>query len=592
MRTETAPAPVAAPGPAAAPAAPPRLWPPVAFVAVYWAASFVVGRLDKPYFYGFVYGMASVALLALFYFGWWWTRRGVPLGSRLLGFLLVVGGGGVAYPLVHPSVGGFGLLFTGLPFALTAWTVWMLLARRHSLPLVGSGALALVWLSWLALALLRIDGVTADLRPDLRWRWSLSAEDLARAERAARAEEQTRAAAPSQEPLAAGPGDWVAFRGAEREGVLRGVTINADWNSNPPRQLWKRRVGPAWSSLIVVGERLFTQEQRDDKEAVVCYDAATGKQLWLHEDTARFWESVSGAGPRATPTFADGRLFTLGATGILNCLDAATGRRHWSRDITKDASAKQPQWGFSGSPLVVEGEVMVAAGGEGGKGLLAYRARDGEPARGAAVGPCSYSSPQLVTLAGKPQVLLLGERGLSSVDPATGEVLWAYGQAIPGAPRAVQAHVLGEGQLVCGNLTAFTVSRIDVTRDGSGWKATERWTTSDMKPEFPDFVVHGGHAYGFDAGIFCCIELDTGTRKWKGGRYGRGQVLLLADQPALLVLTEKGQAVLLAVNPERREELGRFQALEGKTWNHPVVAHGRLYARNAEEMACYDLGAR
>jgi hypothetical protein len=156
----------------------------------------------------------------------------------------------------------------------------------------------------------------------------------------------------------------------------------------------------------------------------------------------------------------------------------------------------------------------------------------------------------------------------------------------------VQAHVLSPTELVVGTLAGPGVARIDVTRGSDGWQASERWATTDMHPEFPDFVVHQGHAYGFDSGIFCCIELESGTRRWKGGRYGRGQVVLLADQPALLVLTEKGQAILLAANPQRREELGRFKALAGKTWNHPVIAHSRLYVRNAEEMACYDLGGQ
>jgi outer membrane protein assembly factor BamB len=467
----------------------------------------------------------------------------------------------------------------------------MVAARRWSLSLNGPGALAVVWLTWSAFTLVRIDGLSADLQGDLRWRWSTSSEDLSRADRVARGDDG-EVILSSAKPLAAGLGDWVTFRGADREGVIRGVTITADWTANPPRQRWRHRVGPAWSSVIVVGDRLFTQEQHDDKEAVVCYDAATGERVWTHEDAARFWETVSGPGPRATPTFADGRLFTLGATGILNCLDAATGKRFWSREIAKDARAKVPGWGYSGSPVVAEGKVVVYAGGEGDKDLLAYSVADGELAWTAPAGKGSYSSPQLVTLGGKSQILFLADRGTVSVDPATGVELWRHGAEMPGAPRSVQAHVLGQAQLVGGSVGGTGVTRFDVTRDGDGWKAAERWTTNDMKPEFPDFVVHGGHAYGFDAGIFCCIELETGTRKWKGGRYGRGQVMLLADQPALLVLTEKGQAVLLAVNPEKREELGRFQALEGKTWNHPVIAHGRLYARNAEEMACYDLGVR
>lgn len=377
----------------ATPAAPPfpRLWPPLFFVGLFWAAGIVVGQLDKPYFHGFLYGMASAAVLTLLFFGWWWTRRKVRLRDRLLGFLLVVGGGVIALPFADRSVGGFGLLFTGLPAALTAWALWMALAKQLSLPLSGAGALAVVWLTWASFTLFRLDGVDADLKGDFRWRWSLSAEDRFRAERAARASEA--AAVSTDQPLSAGPGDWVAFRGPEREGVVRGIQIPAGWSETPPRPLWRQRVGPAWSSVIVVGDRLFTQEQRDEKEAVVCYDAATGKQVWVREDAARFWEAVSGAGPRATPSFAAGRLYTLGATGILNCRDAATGRRHWSRDVTGDAEAKIPQWGFSGSPLVIDDKVVVYAGGQAKKDLLAYRVGDGELAWGAPVGQGSYASP-------------------------------------------------------------------------------------------------------------------------------------------------------------------------------------------------------
>ncbi len=563
----------------------PRLWPPLAFVALYWVGAVVVGRLDKPYFYGFLYGMASAALLTLVWFGWWWTRRAVRLRDRLLGFLLVVVGGLIVVPLCDRSVGPFGLAFTGLPVALTAWTLWLVLARALALSPAGVGALAVIWLTWSAFPLIRIDGLTADLQGDFRWRWSPSAEDLFRAEREARQDEASEAA--DEGPLSAGAGDWVAFRGPARDGVIRGVTITADWSANPPRPLWRQRVGPGWSSVIVVGERLFTQEQRDENEAVVCYDARTGKERWSLEDRARFWETVSGAGPRATPTFAAGRLYTLGATGILNCLDAATGKKHWSHEVTRDSGAKAPGWGFSSSPLVVEDLVVVY----GGKDLLAYRVPTGELAWSAPVGQGSYSSPQLTTLAGKPQILFLADGGLVAVEPATGSVLWQHGLAMPGAPRSVQAHALGKSELVVGTLSGPGVSRIEVGRDG-GWEVKEHWVTTDLKPEFPDFVVHEGHAYGLDSGILCCIELESGTRKWKGGRYGRGQVMLLADEPALLVLTEKGQAVLLATNPQRREELGRFAALSGKTWNNPVIAHGRLYVRNAEEMACYDLGGR
>src|SRR5262249_16538707 len=295
---------------------------------------------------------------------------------------------------------------------------------------------------------------------DFRWRWNPTAEDRFLAGLPKRAGEE--AGSPSSpahgwHPTLT-PGDWTGYRGPDRDGVVRGVTIAGDWDTDPPRLLWRQPVGPAWSSVIVVGDRLFTQEQRGEQETVVCYESATGKEIWVHDDATRFWESVSGAGPRATPTFAGGRIFALGGTGILNCLDAATGKPHWSHDIKAVAGGKAPGRGDSGSPLVVGALVIVFAGGDGDQNLLAYRTDSGELAWTAPAGPSSYSSPQLTTIAGKPQCLFLSDRGLTSVEPATGTVLWRHGLAMPGAPRTLQAHRLGDAQLVVGTLSGTGVS--------------------------------------------------------------------------------------------------------------------------------------
>jgi hypothetical protein len=153
----------------------------------------------------------------------------------------------------------------------------------------------------------------------------------------------------------------------------------------------------------------------------------------------------------------------------------------------------------------------------------------------------------------------------------------------------LQAHIVSSSRLVAGTLSGPGVGCVDVTHEGDQWKVAEVWNTTEMAPEFPDFVVHQGHAYGFTGALFCCLDLATGTRRWKAGRYGRGQVMLLPEQGLLLVVSEKGEALLLAADPERHRELARFPALSGKTWNHPVIAHGRLFIRNDEEMACYDL---
>jgi outer membrane protein assembly factor BamB len=566
----------------------PRLWPATVLVALYWIAFAVVAAQEKPYFVGFLYSMAAPAVLVLVFSIWWWRNRRIPFAERVYGCVAVIAPGLAVAPLCHPSI-WFGLPTVGLPVALTVLTLWLLVVQWTGFAWKGLGLLAALVLSWGYFALIRIDGIDADLQATAKWRWTPSAEEVFLAEKASETKTAPAPRPTSGTPLTLSAGDWPAFRGPDRDGVIPGITIASDWSTAPPKLLWCHRVGPAWSSAIVIGDRLFTQEQRGEQEAVVCYETSTGNEVWIHTDSARFWETVSGAGPRATPTFAGGRLFTLGATGILNCLDAATGERFWSHDVAAEAPAKPPMWGYASSPLVVEDKVIVFAGGEGERNLLAYRVDSGEPAWTAPASHDTYSSPQVATIAGRRQCLLLGDHGLTAVDPETGKGLWQYGWVMSGAPRAVQAHVLGASQVVAGTLTGPGVALVDVTQEGDAWKVAEVWSTTQLKPEFPDFVVHRSHAYGFDGAFLCCLDLASGKRRWKEGRYGRGQVLLLPEQSLLLVISEKGEALLLAADPERHHELGRFQALTGKTWNHPVVAHGRLYARNAEEMACYEL---
>jgi outer membrane protein assembly factor BamB len=324
---------------------------------------------------------------------------------------------------------------------------------------------------------------------------------------------------------------------------------------------------------------------------VVCLEAATGLEAWAHVESARFSDEQSGTGPRATPTFADGRLYALGGAGALLCLDAAGGALIWKCDLRADAEAPLPIWGFSSSPLVVDGLVIVYAGGEGAKNLLAYHADSGEVAWTAAAGKMSYLSAQLAILNGVKQVLFLGDRGLASYDPATGAMLWEFKS--PGRlARSLQPQVVGPSQILIGTGMEDDTALLEVTPDGSAWKVEQRWKSAGMRSSFNDFVVDNGAIFGFDKAIFCCLDLETGRRLWKDGRYGFGQVVLLADQHALLVVSDKGGVVLLAADPTGNRELGKeIQAVNGKTWNHPVVAHGRLYVRSYEAMACFQLPA-
>jgi outer membrane protein assembly factor BamB len=348
---------------------------------------------------------------------------------------------------------------------------------------------------------------------------------------------------------------------------------------------------------VIVGNRLFTQEQLGQKEAVVCLDAGNGQTLWSHQDAARHEDVQGGAGPRATPTYADGRIYSLGATGILNCLNAETGQRKWFRDIAADAETKVPMWGFSSSPLVVGDVAVVFAGDDTGttdKTLLAYRKDTGKPAWSAQAGQRSYSSPQLAMVDGEPQLLFVSERGLLAFNPSAGAMLWEHSTppGNPGVPRAIQPRSAGTNGILFDAGPELGTALVGVKHSDGSWIPTERWISRQLKPSFNDFVVHENGLYGFDGRIFTCIDLQTGKRLWKAGRYGSGQVLLLSDQALLLVVTDEGEAVLVTADPSEHRELGRFQAINGKTWNHPVIAHGRLYVRNAEEIACYEVTAR
>ncbi|HLW66771.1 MAG TPA: PQQ-binding-like beta-propeller repeat protein, partial [Gemmataceae bacterium] len=507
------------------PVGPRRLWIPVALLALFWVAFVLLGRIDKPYFVAFIYSMASLVPLVIGFSIWWWTNLSLRLSQRVIGCVMVLGFLAVAVAVGHHSM-WFAIVTLGLPAALATWTLWMVFVHLTGIPGDRLGAVIVVALSFGFFDLLRNDGAWSDLNIDYHWRWQLTEEQKFLAtHRRGNADVAAEAPTPA---LRQGSGDWVAFRGPERDGVMQGVTIPTDWNAHPPKERWRQRVGPGWSSVIVIGDRLFTQEQRGSEETVVCYQAETGDELWVHEDTVRFDDSVSGAGPRATPTFANGRLYTQGGTGILNCLDAATGKAIWKKDLTEIAGAKPPMWGYSSSPLVVNDLVVAWAGGPNGKGLLAFHSDSGEPAWTADAGTDSYSSPQLTTLAGKPQVLMLSDRGLFAVDPADGKALWQHGQAMPGAPRTGQPHLVGDSQLAVATLDGSGLAMIRVTQEGPAWKAETLWDSSQMKTEFPDFVIYDGHIYGFDVAMFCCIDAANGKRAWKEGRYGRGQVVLLA----------------------------------------------------------------
>jgi outer membrane protein assembly factor BamB len=609
-----------------------RLWPGVIAAVLLLAARFGV-KAFVPGFAGFSRGMmwsfpAAGAVLL-----WWLFLSRARWFERLGGVALIAATLFAAWQLRHDSMGPLWLVAYAVPSVCVALVAGAALARRlpdgarraviAAAVLVGGGAWTLV----------RTEGISGDHVAAFGWRWAPSPEERllsvaapaqtppppveqapaanavaqpgdepsaapapAAAARAPSASQPSPAAdvppLPAAARAAAPPGDWPGFRGAARDGVVRGVKIGTDWAASPPVELWRRAVGPGWSSFAIDGDRVYTQEQRGEQEVVACYDSRSGAPVWTHHDAARFFESNAGAGPRGTPTLSGGRVYTLGATGILNALDARSGAVSWSRDAASDSDGtesmggggrkKVPDWGFASSPLVVGDVVVVAVAGK----LMGYDAATGAPRWSGTNGGVSYSSPHLATLDGVSQVLLLSAAGATSLAPADGRLLWQH--AWRGFP-IVQPAVTADGDVLISVAGDSGTRRLAVSHDSSGWTATERWTSNGLKPYFNDFVVHGGHAFGFDGRILACIDLADGMRKWKGGRYGNGQLVLLPEQDLMIVLSEEGELALVRAAPDQFTELARFKAIEGKTWNHPVLVGDVLLVRNAEEMAAFRL---
>ena len=534
-----------------------------------------------------VMGAPFGALLATLV--WWlffvrvpWVHKALPVAVAAITAAMV---------LIPKGANAVMYLFGFTPFLVTAWLGWM--ALTSALPWTPrlAGLVVAVAASIGFFALVRIDGLDGDFAAEYRWAWSPTAEDQVLAFQKAGIRESTGKAIEKPADVHPGPHDWAGFRGPARDGVVATTPIATDWKAHPPKILWKHPIGPGWSSMALFQGMLFTQEQRGEEELVVCYDAENGSQRWTFAVSTRFNEAVAGPGPRATPTYHDGKLLCQGANGHLVCLDAFTGSQLWKRDLREDTGATVPAWGFSASPLVHNGMVTVYAGAKD-KTLVAYKLDSGEIAWTASrTGNAeqSYASAHLITLAGAPLLVIPTDQGTTAYDPDTGKALWEHAWPTSGIVRCLQPALVGEADIVIGTGLGVGTQRIRVERKDGNWTTTEVWKTTQFKPYYNDMVVHDGHAYGFDNNFFCCVDLENGKVKWKARGYGSGQVLLLAGQGLLLISTEKGELALVKASPDAHAELGKIKVIDGKTWNHPILSRGRVFIRNGQEIACVEL---
>ena len=477
-------------------------------------------------------------------------------------------------------------LITGasLAAALISVCVWTaafsrLPRARRYLPLTALGVLAGAFFG-----LFRVDEVDGDMVPRLAFRWSANRDALLKS---------LEPGAESGVMLTPGPNDYPRFLGPA--GDLRPaepIDLATNWDARPPEVVWKIPIGAGWSQFSVVGDFAFTMEQRGDEELVVCRRLADGETVWVDRHSGRFVSVLGGDGPRATPTVHDGRVYTLGASGRLACLDGTTGEAIWEHDLVADFEAVVPEWGMSASPLIVD-ELAVVPLGAPGASLAAFRIENGELAWSCAEEMSAYASPELRNVGGVPQILYVAETEVFGVTPESGEVLWSFdwpGQS-DGAANNSQPIVIGDDRILVskGYMTGAKLMQVSKSDEGA-WTTSKLWTSRYLKTKFTNAVVIGDFAYGLDEGVLCCVSLADGSKQWKNGRYGHGQILLVGE--VLLVQCEDGDLAAVDASPEGFRELARTPALEGKSWANLALAGDLLLLRNSQEAACLRLPTR
>jgi outer membrane protein assembly factor BamB len=386
---------------------------------------------------------------------------------------------------------------------------------------------------------------------------------------------------------ATGP-SWIDFRGPNREGSYTDGAIRTSFPVEGPERLWRQPIGGGYATFVIANGRAFTIEQRRHREVVTAYELHTGREVWTQGWQALFSETMGGDGPRATPVWDSGRVYALGAAGDLVVLDAASGKRVWSKNILVENKAENVYWGMSNAPLIVEEKVIVTPGGPNGRSVVAYNKHTGEYLWGELDDRAAYTSPMLMTLAGKRQIVLATATRVVGLAVEDGKLLWEFPWVTNQGINSAQPIATDENHLFVSAGYDHGSVLLEITPVAEGLSARPAWESKSMKNRFNSSVLYDHHIYGFDEGIFACIDARTGERKWKGGRYGYGQALLAGDH--ILVLTETGEVVILKATPESHQEVASFSAIEGKTWNHPAIAGGILLVRNAREMAAYRIG--
>jgi outer membrane protein assembly factor BamB len=418
--------------------------------------------------------------------------------------------------------------------------------------------------------------------PALTWRKTLPDYQKLEASRSS----QKQAAATNVS--SGGSAYWTGFRGPNRDGHYREQLITTSWSASGPPLLWKQPVGGGYASFAIAQGRAFTIEQRREQEVVAAYDLASGRELWANGWEAEFKEPLGGDGPRATPAWASGKVYALGAMGELRCLESESGRVLWQTNVLDQNRAPLLTYGVSASPLVHEEKLIVAAGGPRKHSVVAYNKDTGQMLWGSLDDGAAYSSPMIAEIVGERQLLVVTRTRAVGLNIADGKLLWQFPWVVlQGNRNIAQPVIIGTNRVFLSAGYGTGCMLLEINRTENGFAPREVWRNKNLKNKFTSSVLLDGFLYGLDEDILACIDAATGERRWKDGRYGYGQTVLANGQ--LIILCGNGDLAVVKASPERHHELCRFPAIKGKTWNHPALAGGFLLVRNNAEMACFDV---
>ncbi len=503
------------------------------------------------------------------------------------------------------------LAFTGL----VSLFVWFLRESTFQ-PLLKKSVTAFLTTSILvALAVLRIEGVSGDLVPQFAFRWQARRDALLPSAAIIAKQTTNKNVSLGWDATA---DDFPCFLGPAGTASIDGIEVDTNWEAKPPKCIWKRPIGAGWSGFATFGSHAVTLEQRGEDESITSYALATGEPEWVVSVPSRHETVLGGIGPRSTPTITDGVVYATGATGWLHAIEGSTGKILWRKDIVADLGidrathAAAVAWGRSGSPLVTDKLVIVPAGGprkdwgnqdidDGNRdpatspyvSLVAYDRTTGDQVWLAGTEQIAYASPQILSLGGHSGVITVNEGHIAAYDLATGDQLWEC--EWPGHSNSdascSQPHLLDDNKLFISKGYGIGSAVFSLTYSGDAWSIRPVWRQSNLlKTKFTNVSIHNGYAYGLSDGILECVQLSSGTRMWKQGRYGQGQLFRVGD--VLLIQAESGDVVAVPATAEKPTELGRLGALEGQTWNTLCVSGSNLLVRNAEEAACYEISIR